>query len=323
MWETFLTYGGTLSYVLGAGAVLLGVLGVVAEFGPGSRVRRIVPFLALCVAAAAYWSFEEFRNLPHSWLPLAILSVACIACYMFRAAWFARLGNILLTALQRRGVGWTALAAAGLLICVAVTLVASPPGATTVELGLLGPQLVDESNLTVVSTLQAVTDRGRPVPLFAASLPPYTEKQLVEMESPSVDMSHLAKQLIRVGPPDTSYNCHGWLFLGGQYWVRGEHVSWILEDNGYQSIAAPRVGDIAIFRNQAGDISHCALVRGFAAGDVPILESKWGWGSRFLHQPHSQIYSLSCTYYHTERPDGHRLRLLISPSELPVPRAAG
>ena len=67
---------------------------------------------------------------------------------------------------------------------------------------------------------------------------------------------------------------------------------------------APRPGDVAIFRDLAGQVTHSAVVRGLASDGLVILESKWGWAGRFLHTPAGQCYGSDCTFYRTERPAG-------------------
>ena len=323
MLQYFVEYGGILAYVLGIGALLLGALGLVADVSPRLRVWRILPLCALLLGGLGALLLEEIRLLPHLWLPLSILGIACLACYAVRTAVLAHLLTAFYAWVQKPFVAWAILAAFGLMLTFGLHLVPSADDATNFELGALGQQIIDDSTLKVVATLQGVTDRGRPVPLYAPQITPLTERQLLELEAPVVEISHVKNQLIRLGPPDTSFNCHGWLFLGGQYWIRGQHVSMILEDNGYQSVSTPHVGDLAIFRDHLGNVTHCAVVRGFATGDTPVLEGKWGWGSRFLHAPHAQIYGHSCSYFRTERPEGHRLRLLIDTPEAPSPRVAG
>ena len=41
----------------------------------------------------------------------------------------------------------------------------------------------------------------------------------------------------RVAPVDPACNCHGWVFTGGRFWVSGEDVPRILEDNGYRRVS--------------------------------------------------------------------------------------
>lgn len=323
MFQALFDDGGALGYVLAAGAVLLGVLGVVGELGRGSRLCRALPVGALLLGGVAACFFEDLRTFPYIWLPATVLAFAVLLCYVIRTSLFTNLLRKVYLAAQRPCASWSVLGAFGLAVGVGLYFELAAALETPLDVNTLPPQLVDDHNLKAVATSQGVTDRGRPVPLFSVEVEPLPERRLLEIETPTASLSHLTTQLIRLGPPDPAYNCHGWLFLGGQYWIRGRHVEPILEDNGYQPVSVPRVGDVAIFRDGLGNVTHSAIVRGLTANDTAILESKWGWGSRYLHVPQAQIYSASWTFYRTERHEGHRLRLLVDPPEIPLPRVAG
>ena len=45
----------------------------------------------------------------------------------------------------------------------------------------------------------------------------------------------LETALIRTDEADVRYNCHGFVFTGGRYWIRGGYVEHILKDNGYST----------------------------------------------------------------------------------------
>ncbi|MCI0681624.1 MAG: hypothetical protein L0Y71_05940 [Gemmataceae bacterium] len=101
------------------------------------------------------------------------------------------------------------------------------------------------------------------------------------------------------------YNCHGWVFTGGRFWIGGKQVDGILEDNGYYPVDCPEAGDIIVYRNSRHEVLHTGLVR--VADDLGILiESKWGARGRYVHTPENQGYSLEYTYYRSARP-GHIL----------------
>jgi hypothetical protein len=57
-----------------------------------------------------------------------------------------------------------------------------------------------------------------------------------------------------------------------------------------------------------------------ADDDLVLVEGKWGPGGRFIHAPADQIYAQQWTYYHSDRPGGHRLQGLggatpVAPAE--------
>ncbi len=148
---------------------------------------------------------------------------------------------------------------------------------------------------------KVVTDCGRPVKLGTLRRSaPLTE--LAEYETEWIRKYELSKKVIVRGDPDPTYNCHGWVFTGGQYWVY--EVDAILADNGYTSVATPSVDDLAIYRGPAGDITHSGLVRVTTGGT--LVESKWGPMGRYLHTAENHPYSGVCTFYRSTR-RGHML----------------
>jgi hypothetical protein len=168
-------------------------------------------------------------------------------------------------------------------------------------------------------SVMAVTDRGRrvtvkePVELRPKDAIGATEHRLLrEMKFDG--------RLIRRAEAGDYCNCHGWVFTGGRYWVGGDDVDQILEDNGYQPASQPRPGDLAIFR-EAGKVSHTAVVRAVGEGLPVLVEGKWGWMGVFLHGVGDSCYGTNYTYYRSPR-EGHVLAGLGGPSGT-RPDAAG
>ena len=86
----------------------------------------------------------------------------------------------------------------------------------------------------------------------------------------------------------------------------------ILHDNGYGLVSVPRPGDLAVYRNSAGDIAHAGVVRGHGDDGLTLVESKWGCLGRFIHPADTHSYpDTTCSYYRTARPHGHLLRGLL------------
>src|SRR5262249_25413708 len=127
----------------------------------------------------------------------------------------------------------------------------------------------------------AVTDKGRVLHLYSMNSP--GTAKLAEEEATFLRNRHLDQQLIRTGDGYATSNCHGWVFAGGRHWVRGDQVDPILRDNGYRQVPVPQPGDVAIFRNDRGEVAHSGVVRGTNAEGRVLLESKWGRLGRFLH----------------------------------------
>ncbi|GBD36959.1 hypothetical protein HRbin36_02088 [bacterium HR36] len=168
-----------------------------------------------------------------------------------------------------------------------------------------------------LSDKQAVTDRGRPIALHtAANKPAIPDRRLPD---PSVYWPEQAfgYKLIRTAPPDPNYNCHGWVFTAGQYILAPEDVERILEDNGYYEVPQPKPGDIVIYYDQTGMITHTALVRAVGEDGFVLVESKWGCsGARYLHLP-ELWFSARHVYYRTDR-GSHVVRGLESVPKLPL-----
>jgi hypothetical protein len=146
-------------------------------------------------------------------------------------------------------------------------------------------------NLEPVPRCVAVTDRGRKMELF---------RWVNYLTQGADDVS--------AAPEDGQTNCHGWVFTRGEYLLREEEVEQILSDNGYVPCKTPRAGDLIVYRNPDGTISHTGVVQMSFLGRVPLIESKWGMGARFMHPPEVQPYGNHYTYYHSAR-QGHALAI--------------
>jgi hypothetical protein len=165
--------------------------------------------------------------------------------------------------------------------------------------------LAEPVDLSPVPDRVALTDTGRPVPLFAAL---NADPATAAAERDQLRRMDLDRHLIQTGGPDRQYNCHGWVFTGGRYWVRGAYVETVLKENGYKAVTRPAANDLAVFRNEAGDVTHTALVRSVTAEGAVLLESKWGQLGRYLHNDTRHAYAAGTgTYYRSARP-GHVLR---------------
>ena len=152
------------------------------------------------------------------------------------------------------------------------------------------------------------TDRGRPLP--ARRLPAEAAahgEQVSASERNHIAAYGLTEQVIALAGDWQNANCHGFVFTGGAYWVRGEDVDDILGDNGYEPVAGPRAGDVAVYRDGYGAVAHTGIVRGAATEGVVLVESKWGKLGRFVHRHDRHPYpATTCTFYRSPRA-GHVL----------------
>ena len=111
-------------------------------------------------------------------------------------------------------------------------------------------------------------------------------------------------------------NCHGWVFLDGQYLISDEAVQRILDDNGYEVVDEAMAGDVIIYRDDDRNIVHSGVVRGVLNDGTIIIESKWGTEGVFLHNPMDTPYTATFEYYRTMR-STHRVNI-VPVDELPI-----
>jgi len=157
-------------------------------------------------------------------------------------------------------------------------------------------------DLNPSSVPAARTDHGRPIPLWVPSAGSVESLQTFS-EKDYLSRMHLNARLIQTGAVDGDYNCHGWIFTGGKFWVRGSWVETILADNGYRETKKPMIGDLCVYRDGQGEVSHTAIVRGLGADGLVLLESKWGKLGRYIHNAtEDHAYrGHTPTFYRTKR----------------------
>jgi hypothetical protein len=113
-----------------------------------------------------------------------------------------------------------------------------------------------------------------------------------------VHLDHHPEDLL----PTLRYNCWGFTFNPRQCWINsGQDVQNILDANGFQ-VTPPnlRVGDVACYRDEQNIITHTGRVWGIdAAGQVSVIQSKWGAWGEYFHPPNlvPQSYGTNITYW--------------------------
>ncbi len=155
------------------------------------------------------------------------------------------------------------------------------------------------ATLEVVATPHVHTDRGRAVCLYRA-VPRGRATTATGPKHPA-GRWEADRTLLRTGPVDRHYNCHGWTFAGGKYWLKSDEVGRILADNGYRQVTEPAVGDVIIYRDAVGTIVHSGVVRAVGGGDPVLIESKWGPLGRFIHFPDRWQSGGVYHYYRSDR----------------------
>jgi hypothetical protein len=170
--------------------------------------------------------------------------------------------------------------------------------------------------------VRAVTDRGRRLTVFVyevLAVPVNGQQVTFRTQGEYFDFLCWMEQqflagakqdpaeVVRVRPPDTACNCHGWLFAGGQFGIADAEVPAILADNGYAPVGQAEDGDLALYR--CGDeITHSGVVRRVDNQAGVTIESKWGPFGVYLHAPSDLPFRGECAFYRTAR-RGHRLAI--------------
>jgi hypothetical protein len=280
--------------VLGISAVLLGLvelaLGLVRRLLPWQRSLVLSGFLSL-LGSVAFATGQPV----YLWQPALALAVAELLLALVCSPLLSLVARTIRPAVQSATLVVLGAALVGWQVYQLEQGLESNLMATDRELA----QLADPIDTNGPPALVVNTDTGRAIPLYNA-LPDLTTIS-ADTESRHLQDLKLHLKTIQVGPADMKYNCHGWVFASGRYWLRGIHVADILADNGYRAVERPAPGDVAVFRNGEGAVIHSGLVR--ASGDGPILiESKWGRMGRYIHTADDHAYrGQSLTYYRTSR----------------------
>ncbi len=144
-----------------------------------------------------------------------------------------------------------------------------------------------------------ITDKGNYIPLYRLDADVSTFAAY--SENADGKYSNFLHEGIQRNGPDQNANCHGWVFTGGRFLLKGNDVNVILADNQYVEVDSPQPGDVVIYRDSENRILHTALVQGILRDGTIISESKWGIDNRFLHLPDDQPYSSIYKYYRTTR----------------------
>ena len=114
---------------------------------------------------------------------------------------------------------------------------------------------VDLEDVPILST-QAVTDKGRSVPLFHFKVHSTAAEAERFIRADEKDLT----QFVRLYEASPTANCHGWAFTSGQYGIRDPEIAGILNDNAYAETAEPSEGDLAIYSID-NHITHSGVVR--------------------------------------------------------------
>jgi hypothetical protein len=163
---------------------------------------------------------------------------------------------------------------------------------------------------------KGLTDRGTSITLQEAASP-RDAQLLADIEEQVLTAASLRDSVIRVGPANDRCNCHGWVFTGGRYSVRGGEVDVILHDNNYQEQSQPKPGDLVVYRAAEGTVRHTAVVQYITEGEPVLVKGKWGNFGIFTHPVDQSPYGVEFTFYRSPRA-GHLISIVPnSRNELP------
>jgi len=207
-------------------------------------------------------------------------------------------------------------------------LVLFPLSSVCLTYGLNRAPPVDESWMPLpldqarVDCVAAVTDAGRDIEVFNYAFHELADaidqvEWLREQEESYLDNGSWKWRVIRVGDPDLTSNCHGWVFTGGKFGIHCGDVDSILADNRYSQTSQPQPGDVIVYRDEEGQVVHSGVVRFVSGNGLVLVESKWGPLGRYLHPPECQPWGGRFSYYRSSR-GGHQLRIVTAgPSAAP------
>ncbi|MEZ6139385.1 MAG: hypothetical protein R3B84_02330 [Zavarzinella sp.] len=152
----------------------------------------------------------------------------------------------------------------------------------------------------------AVTDTGKSL-TFHAPLRMRSDQVISDNEKKTLSGIPAGNRVIRHEPASDRCNCHGWVFSGGRYWLTAENVEQILTDNGYQTVKTPIPGDVVIYRDDTGYITHTGMVYGAGSTTRTQVIGKWGWMGVYIHYVDESCYGKNYAFYRSSRP-GHVVR---------------
>jgi hypothetical protein len=265
-----------LTFAAGGGLITGGLAAAVARRRAGAAVGGVVTLVAAGVL--------EPGQLPTALL-LAVLGGALAAA---PAPWARAVARVM----ARRPVAGVSVAAVGVGVIAAGQAWYDAAVDRAERDDLTAMTVAELRRLDTVDALGvlAATDRGTPVRLW---------RPAERWPGAAVDRT------------DDACNCHGWVFTGGRYWVGADAVELILTENGYAVVAAPAVGDLVVYRDDAGRVIHTACVVELAGGAVRV-EGKGGWFGVSAHDVTESPYGRRFTYHRSPR-SGHLLRGLTGP----------
>jgi hypothetical protein len=223
---------------LGLGGSLTGLLGLLLGTGRQSRwVERAGLALMLILLGMGATALALAQPLA-IWLPPVGLAGLCAVFKASRSTWAAQVGDQLWRVVRSPYLHWGSLLVASPVLALGYAQHAEDRSVPHLDVHSVAVSHDGGLDLREVPDHLAVTDQGRPVALFRNTSPSAAATEYKE-DQQLIQTHNLTDEVIRTGPADDSYNCHGWTFTGGRYWLKSAEVEEILQDNDYQEVATP------------------------------------------------------------------------------------
>lgn len=236
----------------------------------------------------------------------ALLVLVLVPSLLLDSDRVASIGAKLLGYCRRPLVRWGLVSAGGMLIVVGSLVAYEREDEQSLNESMRDlHEMATCPPLKVNNRVQAKTDRGNKV-VLQEPLDPKSESELNDLEKRLLKSTSTQNQFIRHQSPTDNTNCHGWVFTGGRFWVSGVEVDAILSENAYKPVEQPQPGDLVIYRDTAGSVSHSGVVRYVTPGFPVMVEGKWGTTGVYLHAVDQSVYGKSYNYYRSPR-SGHLL----------------
>lgn len=146
------------------------------------------------------------------------------------------------------------------------------------------PEIIDLGSVRDRNRIALATSRGTDIPnarrLERAPEALAAGRQLVLNNHPSARLRSLTG----------TYNCVGMVFANRRTCIEPSHVQMILDEDGFRETKPEHVlpGDIVVYRDEGGEISHVAIVVSHEADLAKakwktIVLSQWGADGEYIH----------------------------------------
>jgi hypothetical protein len=146
------------------------------------------------------------------------------------------------------------------------------------------PEIIDLGSVRDRNRIELATSQGKRIPNARRS---ERAPEALEAGRKLIIDKHSSARLRSL---TATYNCYGMAFANRRTCIEPIHVQMILDDDGYQEVSLKDVmpGDIVIYRDRGGEISHVAVVVchekdvANAQWKTTVL-SQWGADGEYVH----------------------------------------